>query len=479
MKRLRWYDLITHNIYFLGLSIGAAALTPIITPVLVQQYAGGDLKNTMYGLLRACGLAVAVVVQPAAGLLSDRSTARWGRRRPFIAVGALLSALCVLGIGVAGGYWPLFAAMLLLQFASNIAQGALQAVIPDLVPEDQRGRAAAVKAIMELLPVVLVAFTVGHWVAAGQITLAISAVGASYVVTMLIQVAGMRETPLQVKPAGSVREPLLRSLGLLVGLALGALVGAVAGVLVGGLAGLVTIALAGREVAWLVGVGAGGLAAVVTAIVAGVWAAVQIGADARKYPAFTWWVVNRLLYLAAVGSIQGFALYFLQDVMRVPDPAKVTGNLMMVVGICTLVSALPSGYLSDRLGRRGLVALTGVVAAAGTGLILVAGSVPVVLAGGCLIGLATGAFMATNWALGTDLVPAAEAGRFLGVSNLAGAGAGIMGAGIGGPLADYFNRTHPGLGYLVVFGIYGVCFLLSTVSLTQVKLRVPAATATE
>ena len=74
-----------------------------------------------------------------------------------------------------------------------------------------------------------------------------------------------------------------------------------------------------------------------------------------------------------------------------------------------------------------------------------------------------------NWALGTDLVPAEEAGRFLGISNLAGAGAGIVASGMGGPLADYFNRSQAGLGYQVVFAIFGLCFLLSTAVLVLVR----------
>ena len=78
--------------------------------------------------------------------------------------------------------------------------------------------------------------------------------------------------------------------------------------------------------------------------------------------------------------------------------------------------------------------------------------------------------MATNWALGTDLVPPTEAGRYLGISNLAGAGAGIVGTGIGGPMADFFNALKPGLGYLVIFAIYGSLFVLSVVSLTKVKI---------
>jgi MFS family permease len=92
-----------------------------------------------------------------------------------------------------------------------------------------------------------------------------------------------------------------------------------------------------------------------------------------------------------------------------------------------------------------------------------------VLVSGCLIGVAAGAFMTSNWALGTDLVPPAECGRYLGVSNLAGAGAGMIGTGIGGPVADQLNARVPGLGYFVIFAGYGVLFLLSVLSLRGVR----------
>jgi MFS family permease len=90
------------------------------------------------------------------------------------------------------------------------------------------------------------------------------------------------------------------------------------------------------------------------------------------------------------------------------------------------------------------------------------------LAGG-VIGLGTGLFMTANWALGTDLVPAEEAGRYLGISNLAGAGAGMIGKGIGGPIADYLNGYQPGMGYFAIFASYAVLFALSAVSLIWVK----------
>jgi MFS family permease len=91
-----------------------------------------------------------------------------------------------------------------------------------------------------------------------------------------------------------------------------------------------------------------------------------------------------------------------------------------------------------------------------------------------ILGLATGLFMTANWALGTELVPAQEAGRYLGVSNLAGAGAGIVGASLGGPVADYLNSLIPGSGYLVLFACYGVLFALSAASLAKVRFQAAA-----
>ena len=98
-------------------------------------------------------------------------------------------------------------------------------------------------------------------------------------------------------------------------------------------------------------------------------------------------MINRLLFLAAVGSIQTFAQYFLGDVLQVPDPAAATGNLMLVVGVSTLIAALISGFLADRFGRRRLVAAAGLLAALGTFLLVLSPNMTMVLISGCLIGV--------------------------------------------------------------------------------------------
>lgn len=483
MTTLRWRDHLALNVYWLGINIASGSITPVILPYLVALFVPEALKNTYLANLRVVGLAVAMMVQPMAGMMSDRSTSRFGRRRPFIAVGTVFNLLFLLVIaasplllgtafdqalqprlGVSAAYALLLVGVVLLQVSSNIGHGALQGLIPDQVPEDQRGRSSGVKAVMELLPVFLV-LAIGPLVDAGRVGAALGIVMAGFVITMLITVLKVKETPLREKPAGSLARPILRLMALtaiFVGVTRAALW------LVRAVGEAATGASAAATIAW---VGLAGLAAMAGSIFLGVYlgAWVGIGRAARQQRSFIWWVINRLLFLAAVGSIQGFAQYFLRDVLGLPNAATMTTVLLAVVALFLLPSALYGGVLADRVGRKRLVGASGLVAAAGTLLLLFSANVPMVMVAGCIIGLGTGTFYATNWALGTDLVPRAEAGRYLGISNLAGAGAGIVGAGIGGPMADFFNAVRPGLGYLVIFAIYGALFLLSVAALTRVQ----------
>lgn len=476
MKPVRWYEHITINLFWLALNMRNAAVGSLFQPYLVDAFVRPEIKNTALGIMRAAGLVMALLVQPAMGLLSDRSLSRFGRRRPFLFAGVLLEMVCFAAIAFSWNYASLLIAILLMQFAANVSHGPLQGLIPDLVPEDQRGRAASFKAIFELLPLVLVGFTISPLLGAGNLDLAVLLTAAFVLVIMLITVLTVREQPLTERPDTPLWPPMVRVFGMLAGLLLGALAGLAGGGLVGGLAGLAAWLLAGEATALAVLVGVGGAVAMIVAVVGGVWSGslTTLGQDARRRPAFVWWVVNRLLFLAAVTSIQAYAPYFLMYAFRVDRDAaaRMTGTLIMFVGAFTLLSAFPSGWLSDRIGRTRLVAVSGALAALGTALLLGMIWLPVVglmYAAGAVIGVATGLFMTANWAMGADLVPPAEAGRFLGVSNLAGAGAGIVGTGIGGPMADYLNGFLPGLGYFAIFAAYGVLFALSAVSLRWVK----------
>jgi MFS family permease len=475
-KRLSWIDLVWVNVFWLGLNVRNNAVGTIFMPFLVDQFVRPDIRNTALGEMRTMGLIIAMLVQPAMGLLSDRSTSRLGRRRPFILVGVLLDLVFLGFIALSGNYWTLVLVILLFQFSSNVSHGPLQGLIPDLVPEDQRGAASALKSAFELAPLILLGFTIAPLVGAGRFDLAVIVTGLFLLISMLLTVFLVKETPQVDKPEVPLAPGMIRVLGMLAGIAIGAVVGLAAGGVVGGLAGLVAWPLAGRQAGMNLAVGLGGVVAMAAAVVAGVWAGTltTIGKEVRRQPSFTWWVVNRLMFLAAITSIQGFAAYFLMYAFGVSreTAASMTGTLMALVGAFTLVSALLSGRLADRLGQKGLVFWSGLVAALGTLVLLGTIWVPnlgLMYVAGSILGLATGLFLTANWALGTRLVPPAEAGRYLGISNLAGAGAGMIGTGLGGPVADYLNNSLPGLGYFAIFAGYGVLFLLSAASLKWIS----------
>ena len=196
-NRMRWTDYITINIYWLGINVASGTITPVLLPYLVALFAPLELKNTYLATIRVIGLAVAMTVQPMAGLLSDRNTSAMGRRRPYIVGGTLFNVLFLLVIGasplfldsalnsflatnfeVTAAYVVLLLGIVLLQISSNVAHGALQGLIPDLVPEDQRGRASGVKAVMELLPAFLV-IIMGPLVDSGRIWLTVSIIAAA------------------------------------------------------------------------------------------------------------------------------------------------------------------------------------------------------------------------------------------------------------------------------------------------------------
>lgn len=469
-RKLRWYDYITVNIYWFALTTRSQVLTPLVLPLLIQQFVGEEFKGTYYGIMRWGTLMFAVLIQALMGLLSDRSTSRWGRRRPFIAAGAVGEVIVFIAIGLTIGmsgmlgYWVLFALTLLSMLTANTAHAATQGLIPDLVPLEKRGRFSGFKALLELpLPLIFVSFVVGKMVSAGNLWGALIALCVVLIVCMLITML-VREEPLKEAPPPLNWEPFLRLLGMTVVFAL--IILAVAGTTILAVRGLAPFADAplGRVMAVVVG-----FAAMALATAVGVWLCIHIGIgrEAREQPSFIWWVVNRLAFLIASTNLASFILYFLQERFadlqgeRAAGPAAI---VVMLVGVFILLTALPGGWLADRLGKKRLVAASGIIAMLGTLIVVAVPSLIGVYIGGSLAGVAIGLFYTASWALGTEIVPAEQAGRYLGISNLAGAGAGAIGAFVGGPIADR-------MGYVLLFVIYALLFLSSVLALTGVRER--------
>lgn len=475
-RPIRWYDYISVNIYFLALTF-LAQTNGIVIPLIVQGFVGETVQGTFYGQYRLWTLMVALLSQAFMGMLSDNSTLPWGRRRPFLVISTLLNTVFIVAIafsaGMSGmsGFWFLFTAGILLQISSNTGHAAQQALIPDVAPLEKRGKFSGVKALLEVPVPMALAFLSGQFLLkAGRIReglyLAIGVFVLCTAVAMLVpEVRNTVKQKLNWKP-------LLRLLAMTV-VFTAVILGMGEGVklLSGFAASLGTI---GPQLAVM---GLAGLGGMLVAVGLGVWVSVRIsigGGEAQKNPSFTWWVINRLAFLVGAMNLSTFTVYFMQARLGYQG-AEAAGPgtfLLLFVAGFIMISTIPSGALADRFGRKRLVALSGVLASVGTLIAISLPSLPVIYAGGSVIGLATGLFFTANWALGTEIVPRQEAARYLGISNLAGAGAGAVGAYIGGPVADHFTRVFPdvqGIGYVLLFGIYGTMFLLSILPLLRVR----------
>lgn len=466
---IRWYHYITYNIYWFALTSRSQVLTPLIIPLLIQRFVGEAAKGELLGNMRLWSLMVAVLVQALMGLLSDQSTSKFGKRRPFIAIGTFGEVLIYVLIGFTAGmdgmtgYWFLFALYTLSMVTANTAHAATQGIIPDLVPEEKRGRFSGFKALFELpLPLIFVSFVIGKMVSAGNIWGAIFTLIIVLIVCLLLTLT-IKEEPLTEKPTKMDWNPIIR---LVLMTAAFTVIILASGFIVRQIMNLI---LAGGSTTSTILVMIVGLLGMLVAIGVGVWSSVSIsiGEKIKDHHNFTWWVVNRLAFLAGSTNLAGFLVYFLQERFIELQGEKAAGpaaSITMFIGIFILISAVPSGWLTDRFGTKKIILISAILTTLGTAFVLLSPSISWMYAAGCLVGAGIGFFYASNWALGTEIVPQDQAGRFLGISNLAGAGAGAVGAYIGGPIADQ-------IGYTPLMTIYVVLFIFSMLALAKIKLN--------
>jgi MFS family permease len=101
-------------------------------------------KVANLGIVISISVLLALVGNPLAGALSDRTTSRFGRRRPWIFVGALVSALALAIMMSAQTIIMIFIGWAAFQLFSNFVLAALTAIIPDQIPEAQRGTVSGI-----------------------------------------------------------------------------------------------------------------------------------------------------------------------------------------------------------------------------------------------------------------------------------------------------------------------------------------------
>ena len=183
------------------------------------------------------------------------------------------------------------------------------------------------------------------------------------------------------------------------------------------------------------------------------------GRDLLDRRDFLWLLASRLAILMAAGSLQPFILFYLKDALSLGDSAgPLVAPIAATVALSAALAAIPGGTLTARYGRVRVVAASGVVGAVGAACFAIAPGYLALFPVAIPFGVALGAFLSADWALMTDLVPADQAGRYLGVSNTVTAGAALLAVALAGPVADLVNRISFGAGYRAIFVLAAVEF---------------------
>jgi len=412
----RFMDYIWISLMWVGITYLWGGINGVILPKLNEKFVTDEnYKGTLLGVITALGMVVAIVVQPAAGALSDINHSAWGRRRPYILVGGIMVVITLIVMATMvvylASWWVLLVFYLLLQLFDNIVQGAYQGIIPDCVPPNRRGKASGAMGIVQIIGNVTGLAVATYFIDEKKPQYALIIIALVFSAMLIPTLFTIREEPLK-------NDHIPRN----------------------------------------------GFKVVIGTI-----------GELRQHPDFVKFIASRFLVLTALATLTLFGLYYLQDVMGQGEGTLTQSYTLLGVVIIgfSVASIMPAVWLSERVGRKRVVIVSCIVGAIGMLLLSTATNMTQVIMYGSLLGVATGSFNSLDWALATDLLPPEAAGRFMGISNLAGAGSQALAALLGGGLRDgfnaigvtYFNLPHLGYSALFVmstfFFILGIFFLRS------------------
>jgi len=370
----------------LNLAITAGWFGPI--QVLLAQQAedvadstpGGVSKEVLLAVVLLSGAAVSMVSNPVWGALSDRTRLRIGRRVPWVVGGMLTGAGSLLLVSQATSAVPLVLGWCLVQLTLNAAWAAMTAAVPDQVPVAKRGLVGGLIAVAGTVGV-LVGVTIADLT--GSIAQGYLVIVVTLLLLSLPYVLGSRDVAL---PPDHPREPF--SLGALL------------------------------RSFWL---------------------------SPRTYPDFAWAWLTRLLVNLGNWIALNYLFYFLTDGLGFTDDDANSrlGLLVLVYGVTVVATTVLVGHLSDRSGKRKpYVIWSGVVVGFSALLMAVSQNWPSLIAAAVVLGCGYGIYQAVDFALTTQVLPAAEErGKDLGVINIAASLPQVLAPAIAGLILETVRRS--------------------------------------
>ena len=487
LPKLRWFQIVTISIFWFALNFHWSALGVIILPSQVFKLVGTLQQGEALAFILVPGAFISLFANPLFGMLSDETRgrlARFGRRRPYIFVGTLVNVGALVWMALARDIVSLAVAYALIQFSNNAASAPFHALLPDIVPKEQRGLVSGVMGLLATLgsisSVIIAsifidaskpasAYQQGLWLTYGII------IGVMLMM-MLITVVSVKEQD-STSGIATEQEPLLALLRPpLVARArrhewfTRKMLFTISGTL------FAMAALWGLMAAWNslhienVSINTD-VQQVVLEVVATIGILRLFDFNPRRNPDFAWVLLTRLVMTLGIYTVQDFLQFYMRDAVHVSHPEIQTTNFIIILSITSLISALAAGWLSDRFGRKRMVYFSGGFMATVGLIFIITHSLPIILAAGAIFGLGYGAYISVDWALVADVLPSHKNyARDMGVWNISQSLPQVIAPVIGGPLLDHFTQSgHPILGFQLLFGMAIVYCLVGTVTVRYIK----------
>lgn len=334
-----------------GVFLAQITVMAFTLSVRIQQLAPGHQEYLGYVL--GVGSLTAMLAAPLTGMLSDRTRSRFGRRRPWVIVPAVLGLGALLVVALAPDPIVLALGWMACHLTWGIAGGALGNAVADAVPPSQRGKVGGLGGVITMLAPMT------------GVLLASSLTGDTLLLLLVPGVLGLACVLPFVLVGG---EPDSRGLPPLPRLTVG-------GVL--------------RSYTW----------------------------DVRRYPDFSWNWLGRFVFTFGLSYATSFTAFFLADRLGIPvaDIGAVVATTGLAGGAASMLVGVAGGFLSDRFrSRKPLVVGGALVFAAGTVVMAFAHTLGMITLGILVTNAGLGAFMAVGGALVLDVLPEREtqAGRF-------------------------------------------------------------------
>ncbi|MDR6972898.1 MFS transporter [Leifsonia shinshuensis] len=333
-------------------------LTPLqLLMTLHLTRIAGPEAAAAFGVVTGFGALFALIGNPLGGRISDRTAARFGRRRTWILTGAVGGSLTVVGMSFTTAVWQMAIIWCATQLLFNFQLAATSALIADQVPQTRRGTAsgviglsAAVGPLLGIAAVSAISDPAAQW-----IVTAVASAGLGTVAVLLLRDRQHR------LPAGQ------RRLGLI---------------------------------------------EIVKSLWLNPWHHPAFGWA---------WLARFLITCAiAASSYNAFFLIDRFKVTPAAVAGSVLLLSLINVALLALTSVV-AGLLSDRLGRQKPFAIAaGILAAGAMTLMAVASDMSLVFVAIACLGIATGLLSSVDLALCVRVLPSKEnAGKDLGVVNMA------------------------------------------------------------